>query len=261
MMRKSPISTTITPDDKKTYSTWDYGARTGVALGNQYGLGIAVFGIFSALGCDKWMVGFKDLICAVGGLLFGIAGGVYETIVGSKLQDVSTEEYEKNKPLIPWTQRVPTFAMSGGFLGGAIGSMLGPIGLMIGTGVGGILCGIIAIWQGEWIYEKFEQLSGYISRKICAWQNNIDDSIKLEAIVRQTPTQSMYEEILTKPAGEPATSVQTSGADVGWYDAPLMDRYYWPGSPFSHFTSVETFSDISAPVAAAEMVSDFAFEV
>lgn len=76
----------------------------------------------------------------------------------------------KEKPILPWSQRVGTFAWGASLVGEAIGFFAGgPIGILIGGGIGGILGGIIGAAWGDQIFLKIAKASTALHEKIIDW--------------------------------------------------------------------------------------------
>lgn len=151
---------------QKSPSSWDYGFRTGSEImGSKYGVGIFATGIFSLfnIGKDKDV---KDIACGGFGLLIGLITLAYDAFTSSNNKDKSPEEIAAKKPLLPWSQRVASFAVVGSFLGAAIGFAFPPFGALIGAGIGGIVFGIAAATAGDKIFDAFSRLSLKIQSKL-----------------------------------------------------------------------------------------------
>lgn len=157
------ISRKINPEDK-SYSSWDYGARSGLMFGNQFGLGSILTGFLNWFNIGTDHKNLKDVTASVGGLLGGAIGCAYDVWCGVKNRNLSKEKFEAGRPVLSWSDRVRTFITLGGFVGGIIGFIIGtvlggpigaPIGLAIGTGLGGVISGAIGAKWGEQIYKGF----------------------------------------------------------------------------------------------------------
>jgi len=169
------ISNTI---KDRSSSSWDYGARTGAMLGNQYGVGSIFTGFFSIFGIGSEIKMLKDIIFAAAGIIAGIIGGIHDAWCSYANRHKSPKEIENERPVLPWSQRVATFAIIGGFIGGIVGFIIGtcvagPIGgaagMAIGTGAAGLISAVISAQWGDQIVLAFTsacaKLSNYIQRK------------------------------------------------------------------------------------------------
>ena len=230
------ISRLLSPVGDRAYSSWDYGFRTANALGNQNGLGIAIFGVLSLFGLDKCFVCLKDLICHGCGLVVGAIGSLYDAYHTRKAQSMTCADFKeaKAKILFPWSQIVNNYLTLGGFAGSAIGFGIGTlvagpigggIGAMIGTGVGALVsAGVAALW-GEAIYLKYAEISAYIAKKLTTTKKKMDDQFEMvppkTKMTHITSTQKIQKRI-SLPCD---SDVKRKNGHVSKYYVPTLQPY------------------------------------
>jgi len=179
------ISRAINPEDK-SYSSWDYGTRSGAMFGNQFGLGSIVIGFFSWFNVGTKQENLKDAVISGGGLIAAIIGCLYDVYCGIKNRNISQATYDAEKAsiILAWSDRVRTFITMGGFTGGLIGFIIGTliggpaggaIGAAIGTGIGGILSGAIGAKWGDTLYKGVVDTAKVLTNLLTSPETNEPD--------------------------------------------------------------------------------------
>ena len=181
----------------------------------------------------------------------GAIGGIRDAIVGKKLENASPEEFDKNKPILPWTQRVPGLRVAGMFMGGTFGFIIGSIlfppaggliGMMIGGGLAAVISGITSMVWGDWIYMKYAEFSTFLATKLLPLKNIIDASPQPEKSSALNPMHKVHQQFLVAPESshdhkyDDATDANKVPPDP---KSHYPGRLFTPTSPFNTFIPPE----------------------